>query len=94
MIAGLASLPIAEAFRAFGRGDHATAMDLFAAHRYSTHLFGGSAAQREIINLTYLESAIRARRVDVAEALMAERRLFRPDSPFTDFIRSRLTPAR
>jgi tetratricopeptide (TPR) repeat protein len=94
MIARLASLPIAEAFRAFGRGDHATAMDLFAAHRYSSHLFGGSAAQRDIINLTYLESAIRARRVDVAEALMAERRLFRPDSPFTDFIRSRLnTPA-
>jgi tetratricopeptide (TPR) repeat protein len=89
-IARLAALPIAEAFRAFGRGDHTTAMDLFAAHRYSSHLVGGSAAQRDIINLTYLESAVRAGRVDVAEALMAERRLFKPDSPFTDFIRSRL----
>ena len=65
-------------------------MDLFAAHRYSSHLIGGSAAQRDVINLTYLESALRAGRADVAEALMAERRLFKPDSPFTDFIRSRL----
>lgn len=93
-IARVAALPIAEAFSAFGRGDHATAMDLFAAHRYSSHLFGGSAAQRDVINLTYLEAAVRAGRADVAEALMAERRLFKPDSPFTDFIRSRLvTPA-
>ena len=93
-IARLAGLPIVEAFGAFGRGDYPTAMDLFAAHRYSSHLIGGSAAQRDIINLTYLESAIRARRTDVAEALMAERRLFKPDSPFTDFIRSRMaTPA-
>jgi tetratricopeptide (TPR) repeat protein len=90
-IARLAALPIAEAFHAFGRGDYATAMDLFAAHRYSSHLIGGSAAQRDVINLTYLESALRAGRADVAEALMAERRLFKPDSPFTDFIRSRLT---
>jgi hypothetical protein len=93
-IARLAGLPIAEAFRAFGRGDYSTAMDLFAAHRYSSHLFGGSAAQRDVITLTYLESAVRAGRTDVVEALLAERRLFRPESPFTEFIRSRLvTPS-
>jgi hypothetical protein len=89
-IARLAGLPIAEAFCAFGRGDNATAMDLFAAHRYSSHLFGGSAAQRDVITLTYLESALRAGRVDVAEALLAERRLLKPESPYTEFIRSRL----
>ena len=83
-------MPIAEAFSAFGRGDHAAAMDLFAAHRYSSHLFGGSAAQRDVITLTYLESALRAGRADVAQALLSERRLLKPESPFTEFIRSRL----
>ncbi|MDH6198603.1 tetratricopeptide (TPR) repeat protein [Mycobacterium frederiksbergense] len=89
-IARLAALPIAEGLYAFGKGDHATATELFAAHRYSSHLFGGSVAQRDIITVTYLESAIRAGHVDVVQALLAERRLFKPESPLTEVIRSRL----
>lgn len=90
IIARLATLPIAEAIRAFGHGDHANAMELFAAHRYSSHLFGGSAAQRDIITVTYLESAMRAGRTDIGNALLAERRLFKPESPLTEVIRARL----
>lgn len=89
-IARLATLPVVEAICAFGRGDHVTAMELFGAHRYSSHLFGGSAAQRDIITVTYRESAIRSQRFEVAKALLAEQRLFKPESPLTDIIRSRL----
>jgi tetratricopeptide (TPR) repeat protein len=89
-IARMAGLPIVEGLAAFGRGDHARALELLGANRYSSHLFGGSAAQRDVVTLTYLEAAIRAGRHDVAEALLAERALFKPESPFTEFIRSRL----
>ncbi|TWP32514.1 tetratricopeptide repeat protein [Leekyejoonella antrihumi] len=89
-IARMAALPVVKAFRAIQQRDFAAAMDLFAAHRYSSHLIGGSAAQRDVIDLTYLDCALHAGRTEVVDALLQERRLLKPESPLTQVLRGRL----
>jgi tetratricopeptide (TPR) repeat protein len=89
-IARMASLPIVEAFGAVQRRDFSSALDLFAAHRYSAHLIGGSAAQRDVVDLTYLDCAMRAGRRELADSLLEERRLLKPESPLTGILRARL----
>lgn len=93
-IVRLSALPIVEGYVAFGRGDYAGAIDLFGAHRHSADLFGGSAAQRDVISWTYLEAAMRAGRGDVVEAVFAERQLLKPESPLTAVLRSRFVALR
>ncbi len=73
--------PLIEGFAAFWRGDHeAAAIGLHAA-RFVANSFGGSHAQRDIIDWTMTEAAIRAGRRDLATAFAAERLALRPHSP-------------
>jgi tetratricopeptide (TPR) repeat protein len=73
-------LPVCLALRAFGRGDYREAADLLLRVRSRTHRFGGSHAQRDVIDLTLVASAIRAGDAALARALTAERMDLKPAS--------------
>jgi tetratricopeptide (TPR) repeat protein len=75
-------LPVCRALRAFGAGDYATVVALLAPVRAVAHRFGGSHAQRDVLNLTLVEAALRGGQADVARALAAERTEAKPGSPF------------
>jgi hypothetical protein len=79
-----AGLPLVRGFDAFGRGDYASAKCHLGLARHNSHLIGGSVAQRDVINWTLIEAAIRDGDRPMANALLAERTLMKPHSPLTD----------
>jgi len=74
-------LPVAEALVAFGRGKYATAIDRLQHIRPLANRFGGSHAQRDVIDLTLIEAAKRAGHRELLVALAGERTAARPHSP-------------
>jgi tetratricopeptide (TPR) repeat protein len=74
-------LPLVEGFAAFWRGDYAEAVDKLHGARFIANSFGGSHAQRDIIDWTLTEAAIRGRIGGVAEAMANERIALKPHSP-------------
>jgi hypothetical protein len=74
-------LPLAEALIAFARGDHAAAADKLLAVRRHAHLFGGSHAQRDLIEQTLLSAALQSGQKGLARALAGERIGRKPSSP-------------
>ena len=81
--------PVTRAILAFGDGNYAEVVRLLKPIRSIAHRFGGSHAQRDVIDLTLIEAAIRAGNAPLAAALAAERRDARPDSPFSHVIAKR-----
>lgn len=75
--------PAARAIKAFGDGDWATALRLLKPLRAIAHRFGGSHAQRDVLDLTLIEAALRAGQRPLAMALAAERHELRPESPLS-----------
>jgi tetratricopeptide (TPR) repeat protein len=75
-------LPIARALAAFGRGQYATTIAELQRVRPYANRFGGSHAQRDIVQLTLTEAALRADDAALARALAAERTNVKPSSPF------------
>lgn len=75
------------AIAAFGDGDYARTVELLRPVRHVSHRFGGSHAQRDVIDLTLIEAARRDGQRALADALGAERRLARPEP---DAVRPRL----
>jgi hypothetical protein len=75
--------PLAQAIQAFGAGDYGRAVALLSAVRPVAHRFGGSHAQRDVIELTLIEAALRGGQTDLAAPLTAERAKARPDSPLS-----------
>jgi len=75
-------LPICEALLAFGRGRYAEAVELLWPIRRYVHEFGGSHAQRDVMQRTLVEAAIRAGCTAQARTLVGERISVRPDSPY------------
>lgn len=75
-------LPVAKAFAAFGRGQYELAIDELLPVRAHAQRFGGSHAQRDVVHLTLVESALRAGRAALARALAAERINVKRSSPF------------
>jgi hypothetical protein len=61
------------AILAFGEADYAQATELLRPIRSYAHRFGGSHAQRDLIDLTLIEAAKRSGREGLANALVAER---------------------
>ncbi|MEU9844060.1 hypothetical protein AB0C69_33155, partial [Actinomadura sp. NPDC048032] len=49
---------------------------------WNGHEFGGSHAQRDAVQKTLLEAALRSGRLDLARVLVSERISIRPASPF------------
>lgn len=83
------ALPLCEALLAFGRGDHADAVERLTALRYLIRRCGGSKAQCDLLHLTLLEAALRARRTQLAHSLISERIADRPASVFNERLRAR-----
>ncbi len=82
-------LPVARAFRAFGRGDYVTVVELLRPIRSIANRFGGSHAQRDVIDLTLIEAAIRAGDTATARAFAAERLARKPTSPLSALLSRR-----
>ncbi|HSD36024.1 MAG TPA: tetratricopeptide repeat protein [Rhodocyclaceae bacterium] len=74
-------LPLAEGFIAFAHADYDTAVERLYPTRFGANLFGGSHAQRDIIDLTLTEAALRGGQLALAEALAHERLAAKPHSP-------------
>jgi tetratricopeptide (TPR) repeat protein len=69
------------AVQAFVAGEHATVVALLRPIRSYAHRFGGSHAQRDLLDLTLIEAALRSGDRPLAAALAAERAALRPASP-------------
>lgn len=75
--------PLVLAIQAFGQGRYHDTIQLIRNVREIAHRFGGSHAQRNVLDLTLIESALRSGQQMLATALCAERLTTRPHSPFT-----------
>jgi len=69
----LAGLPVARALLAFGEEDYQKVVEELLPVRYDIVRFGGSDAQRDAIERTLLEAAIRSRQWPIAKALANQR---------------------
>jgi hypothetical protein len=80
--------PLVTGFVAFARGDYRAAVEALHPVRFIANQFGGSHAQRDVIDWTLAEAAIRAGMREVALALSHERLALKPHSPVNrDFLR-------
>lgn len=77
---------VARAVLAFGDGDYAAATALLRPVRAIAHRFGGSHAQRDVIDLTLIEAAFRSGQAGLAAALAAERLEIRHESPLANVL--------
>ncbi|MEY6433000.1 tetratricopeptide repeat protein [Thioalkalicoccus limnaeus] len=72
--------PVTRAIQAFGAGDFAETVRLLRPVRDRANRFGGSHAQRDLIDLTLIEAALRDGQLDLARALINERIDLKPGS--------------
>jgi tetratricopeptide (TPR) repeat protein len=86
-------LPLARGLLSFGRGAYADAIAHIMPMRHRAHRFGGSNAQRDVIQLTLTEAARRAGQKQLHQALVAERLAQKPESPFNRLLAARTVPA-
>jgi tetratricopeptide (TPR) repeat protein len=81
-------IPVVEGLRAFRRGAYGEAVERLLEARFDLWRIGGSHAQRDVVNWTLAEAAIRAGQRDVALSLAHERIATRPRSvPNRRFLR-------
>jgi tetratricopeptide (TPR) repeat protein len=66
-------LPVCRSLAYFGAGQYEQVVGELLPIRTRIHEFGGSHAQRDAVERTLLEAAIRAGRMDLASALVSER---------------------
>jgi tetratricopeptide (TPR) repeat protein len=82
-------IPVVEGLRAFHRGAYAEAVELLLPVRVDLWQIGGSHAQRDIVDWTLTEAALRAGQRDIALSLAHERLATRPRSaPNRRFLRN------
>lgn len=80
--------PLTAGFTAFARGDYRGAVEALHPVRYIANQFGGSHAQRDVIDWTLTEAAVRSGMREVAMALSHERLALKPHSPVNrDFVK-------
>jgi tetratricopeptide (TPR) repeat protein len=77
---GTVGVPVVEALIAFHRGDYRRTVDLLLQTRTDLWQIGGSHAQRDVVDWTLTEAALRAGLRDVALALVHARLGARPRS--------------
>jgi tetratricopeptide (TPR) repeat protein len=81
-------IPIVEGLAAFHRGAYAEAVERLLPVRFDLWQIGGSYAQRDVVDWTLTEAAVRAGQRDVALSLAHERLATRPRStPNRRFLR-------
>jgi hypothetical protein len=81
--------PLLLAVKAFGDANYTETVRLIRPIRAIAHRFGGSHAQRDVIDLTLIEAALRSGDGALAKALAAERALARPDGPLSALLSRR-----
>jgi hypothetical protein len=79
-------LAVSRGLLAFGEGDHARVVAELRGVRSIAHRFGGSHAQRDVIDLTLIEAALRSGDGALAAALVAERADRRHESPLSQLL--------
>lgn len=80
--------PLIAGFTAFARGDYHGTVAALHPVRYVANQFGGSHAQRDVIDWTLTEAAVRGGMRDIAVALSHERLALKPHTPVNrDFVR-------
>ena len=75
--------PVSLAIKAFGEGRYGETVRLLEPVRAIAHRFGGSHAQRDVIELTLIEAALRAGDDGLAVKLASARNHARPASPLS-----------
>jgi hypothetical protein len=75
-------IPVCQALVDFGRGDHDAVIEGLLPIRGRLAALGGSHAQRDAVQRTLVESALRSGRVDLSRALLSERLGVKPGSPW------------
>ena len=81
-------IPVVDGLTAFHRGDYGDAVERLMPAMFDLWQIGGSHAQRDVINWTLTEAALRAGKRDIALALAHERLDSRPRSlPNRRFLR-------
>lgn len=83
-------LPLGRAMVAFGEGRYREVVETLLPLRLTAQRFGGSNAQRDLIEQTLAEAAARSGSRELVRALVAERRLFRPESLWARQLERRL----
>jgi hypothetical protein len=82
--------PLCEALIAFAASDYDACVEGLGRVRHFSHQCGGSLAQCDLVQLTFIEAAVRAKKASLARALVAERMGQRPASPLNRLLRQRL----
>lgn len=80
---------VTKGIMAFGNGDYAGTVRLIRPVRNIANRFGGSHAQRDILDLTLIEAAFRSGHQGLAQALSAERVHAKPTSPLAQLFARR-----
>ncbi|RYF15819.1 MAG: tetratricopeptide repeat protein [Comamonadaceae bacterium] len=88
-----AGLPLARAFSAYARGRWSEATEGLLRVRDTSHVFGGSHAQRDIVTLTLMDAAVRAGQRELAGHILAERHLAKQHTPLTAFWQGKVARA-
>jgi hypothetical protein len=83
-------LPLMRGLIAFARADFDAAADALYAVRGQAQRFGGSHAQRDLIDLSALAAAAAGSRRAIGRALLNERLLAKPETPLTAHWRARV----
>lgn len=83
-------VPVCRALIAYGQHRYARVVELLTPIRHHLHSFGGSHAQRDAIQRTLVEAAVRSGRHDLARTLLSERINLRPICPYNWRARARL----
>lgn len=84
--------PATRAIQAFGQGRYAECVALLRPIRHIAHRFGGSHAQRDLIDQTLIEASRRAGFDKLTTALVRERVALRPRTPLAALLDQRATP--
>jgi tetratricopeptide (TPR) repeat protein len=83
-------LPLMRGLLALARGEADAAVDALYAARGVAQRFGGSHAQRDLIDQTLLAAAARGTRRGIGRALINERLMAKPSTPLTAHWRAQL----
>lgn len=79
--------PATRAIQAFGQGRYAECVELLRPIRHVAHRFGGSHAQRDLLDQTLIEASRRAGFEALTTALVNERVALRPRTPLARLLR-------
>ncbi|HZH07018.1 MAG TPA: tetratricopeptide repeat protein [Lautropia sp.] len=94
MMAREVGLSLLRGMLAYAQGQHTEAVDILWNARDGIHRFGGSHAQRDLVEQTLLDAAIRAGDKALARHLLGDRLLMKSGSPLTAYWMARVEGSR